>query len=240
MISISPGHYGTRTGAHGLIDEGTENIRVAKRVTEVLRASGINTNYIEDNKSKSAKENIPWLIAQHNKTSREIDVSIHFNASPGTHSRGIGTETLVYSDKNKAVAQKITNAIANTSGLKNRGVKVRPDLGLLKGTNKPCYLIEVCFVNDSIDVSIYRRDFEKICRGIANELAKAVGKSLSTSTTLSENDKASVNIINARNNIRKAVVSGVFTSAHADVGNYSTDELLKYLNVYIDRLTKKP
>ncbi|MER2153627.1 MAG: N-acetylmuramoyl-L-alanine amidase [Solibacillus sp.] len=185
MITISGGHYGKRTGALGLIDEGEENIRVAKEVTAILRASGITTNYIEDNVSKSAKQNIPWLIAMHNKTDREIDVSIHFNSSVGTHSKGIGTETLVYSDKNKAVAQKITDAIANVSGLKNRGVKIRTDLGLLKGTNKPCYLIEVCFVNDTVDVALYRRDFDKICRAIANELAKAVGKSLKPSTTSS-------------------------------------------------------
>lgn len=185
MITISPGHYGPCTGASGIIDEGTENIRVAKKVTAILRASGITTNYIEDNINKSAKQNIPWLIAQHNKTSREIDVSIHFNSSVGTHSKGIGTETLVYSDKNKEVAQKITDAIANASGLKNRGAKIRTDLGLLKGTNKPCYLIEVCFVNDTVDVALYRRDFDKICREIANELAKAVGKSLKPSTTAS-------------------------------------------------------
>lgn len=185
MITISPGHYGKRTGAIGLIDEGTENIQVAKEVTAILRASGITTNYIEDNVSKSAKQNIPWLIAQHNKTSREIDVSIHFNSSVGTHAKGIGTETLVYSDKNKVVAQKITDTIANASGFKNRGVKIRTDLGLLKGTNKPCYLIEVCFVNDSVDVALYRRDFDKICRAIASELAKVVGKSLKPSTTSS-------------------------------------------------------
>lgn len=183
MITISPGHYGPKTGAHGLIDEGTENIRVAKRVTEILRASGIVTNYFEDNVSKSASQNIPWLIAQHNKTSREIDVSIHFNSIPGTHSRGIGTETLIYSSKNLDVAENITNAIAKAAGLKNRGVKIRTELGLLKGTNKPCYLIEVCFVNDSVDVALYRRDFEKICQAIALELAKAVDKSLKFSSS---------------------------------------------------------
>ena len=237
MISISPGHHGPKTGAHGIIDEGTENIRVAKRVTEILRAEGITTNYFEDNKSKSASQNIGWLVTQHNKTSRQIDVSIHFNSVAGTHSRGIGTETLVYSDKNKTVAQNITDAICAAAGFKNRGVKIRPDLGLLKGTNKPCYLIEVCFVNDSVDVAIYRRDFEKICHAIASELAKAVGKSI-TSTVSTVEDKLSANVINARNNIRKAVLNGVFTSAHADVDNYSKDELLKYLNIYIDRLTK--
>lgn len=178
MITISGGHYGKGTGAHGLIDEGEENIRIVKELTAILRSSGITTNYIEDNVSKSAKQNIPWLIAMHNKTDREIDVSIHFNSAPGTHSRGIGTETLVYSDKNKAIAQKITDAIANASSLKNRGVKIRTDLGLLKGTNKPCYLIEVCFVNDSVDVELYRKNFDAICQAIAGELAKAVGKSL--------------------------------------------------------------
>ena len=185
MITISGGHYGKGTGAHGFIDEGEENIRVAKEVTAILRASGITTNYIEDNVSKSAKQNIPWLIAMHNKTSRQIDVSIHFNSSIGTHSKGIGTETLVYSDKNKVVAQKITDAIANVSGLKNRGVKIRTNLGLLKGTNKPCYLIEVCFVNDSVDVALYKKSFAVICQAIAEQLAKAISKTLSPSTITS-------------------------------------------------------
>ncbi|MER2058810.1 MAG: N-acetylmuramoyl-L-alanine amidase [Niallia sp.] len=212
MISISPGHFGPKTGAHGLIDEGTENIHVAKRVTEILRASGIITNYIEDNKSKSAKENIPWLIAQHNKTSREIDVSIHFNSSPGTHSRGIGTETLVYSDKNKVVAQKITDSIANASGLKNRGVKVRTDLGLLKGTNKACYLIEVCFVNDTVDVALYCRDFDKICQTIANELAKAVGKSLKPSTTSSTVEDKEARTLDINSPSLNDIANGILNS----------------------------
>ena len=178
MISISPGHYGPKTGAHGLIDEVTEAIRVSKRVTEILRTASITTNYIEDNVSKSQSKNIPWLIAQHNKTSRAIDVSVHFNASTGTQSKGIGVETLIHNGKNLELAENITNAIAKVSGLKNRGVKIRTDLGILKGTNKPCYLIEVCFVNDSVDVALYKRDFEKICQAIASELAKGVGKSI--------------------------------------------------------------
>lgn len=212
MISISPGHYGPKTGAHGLIDEGEENIRVAKEVTAILRASGITTNYIEDTVSKSAKQNIPWLIAMHNKTDREIDVSIHFNSSPGTHSKGIGTETLVYSDKNKVIAQKITDAISNASGFKNRGVKIRTDLGLLKGTNKPCYLIEVCFVNDSVDVALYRRDFNKICRAIANELAKAVGKSLKPSTTSSTVDDKGARKLDINSPSLNDIVNGILNS----------------------------
>lgn len=236
MISISPGHYGPKTGSHGFIDEVTEAIRVSKRVTEILRGSGIVTNYIEDNVSKSQSKNIPWLIAQHNKTSRAIDVSVHFNASVGTQHKGIGVETLIHNGKNLDVAENITNAIAKVSGLKNRGVKIRPDLGLLKGTNKPCYLIEVCFVNDSVDVALYKHDFEKICQAIAGELAKAVGKSLKNITTSStvdgERRKRAVAII------KKAVATKVFNSPHDGVDKYTNEQLFDYVLTYAERLNK--
>lgn len=249
MITISGGHYGKGTGAHDLIDEGEENIRVAKEITAILCASGITANYIEDNVSKSAKQNIPWLITQHNKTNREIDVSIHFNSSVGTHNRGIGTETLVYSDKNKAVAQKITDSIANASGLKNRGVKIRNDLGLLKGTNRPCYLIEVCFVNDSVDVALYRREFDNICLAIANELAKAIGKSLKPSTTITtaednEEDESMLTEtgrIAIRELIKKARNKKLISeTAHTDakIAQYTDKQLLSYQAAIINSTFK--
>lgn len=207
MITISAGHYGPGTGANGLLDEGLENIKVTKRVVEILRTNDIQANQIIDTTSKSAKNNVNWLIAQHNKTSRKIDVQIHFNSSAGTHSKGIGVETLIHNGKNIDLATKLTDAIANVSGLKNRGVKIRTDLGFLKRTNKPAYLIEVCFVNDSVDVALYKRDFEKICHAIANELAKAVGKSLKPSTTTTvEDKKESEDIMHFTNSATKNAV----------------------------------
>lgn len=195
MITISAGHWGKGTGAHGLIDEGTENIKVAKGVTAILRAAGIVTNYIQDTKSKRQNDNVNYLIAEHNRTKREIDVQIHFNSSVGTHSKGIGVEILIYDEKHRVTAQKIVDAIAKASGLKNRGVKIRKDLGFLKRTNKPAFLIEVCFVNDSVDVALYRRDFGNICQAIASELAKAVGKTLKPSTTPVEDKKEDVQVV---------------------------------------------
>lgn len=185
MISISPGHYGPGTGASGLIDEVTEAIKVSKEVTRILRASGITTNYIEDNVSKSQTTNLTWLVSQHNKTSREFDVSIHFNSIPGTQNRGIGTEVLYVNPAVKGIAEQLSGTIASVSGLKNRGAKHRANLAFLNGTTKKALLIEVCFVNDTVDVALYRRDFDKICHVIANELAKAIGKSLKPSTTSS-------------------------------------------------------
>lgn len=177
MITISPGHYGPKTGAHGFIDEGTENIKVAKEVTKKLRAAGITTNYIQDDVNKSQSKNINWLKAQHNKTARDIDVSIHFNASSNTTNLAIGTEVLVYGDNDSSNAKYIVDGISKSANLKNRGVKIRKDVGILM-TNKPCYLIEVCFVNSKTDVALYEKHFDDICKSIAESLAKIVGKEI--------------------------------------------------------------
>ena len=241
MITISPGHYGKGTGASGIIDEGTETIKVARRVTAILREASITTNYIEDNVSRSQRENIPWLIAHHNKTSRQFDVSIHFNSSAGTSNNGLGTETLVYSNNNREVAKKITDAIANASGLKNRGVKIRTDLGLLRGTTRPCYLIEMCFVNDSVDVAIYRRDFEKICQAIAKELAAAVGKTIKNPVDEKESDEIMLTETGReeiRALLKKARGKGIISaSVHTDkkIDSYTDIQLLSYQAAVINR-----
>lgn len=182
MLTISAGHWGKGTGANGFLDEGVENIRVGKRVADILRSANIVTNYIQDTINKNAKDNVNWLVAQHNKTYREFDVQIHFNSSKGTHSKGIGVEVLVYGESMIPLAKRISKAISNVSGLIDRGGKIRKDLGFLRNTKKPAILIEVCFVNDSVDTAIYRRDFEKICQAIAKELASAVGKTTQSSS----------------------------------------------------------
>src|SRR5690606_14308916 len=105
-----------------------------------------------------------------------------FNSIPGTQNRGIGTEVLYVNPAVKGIAEQLSGAIANASGLKNRGAKHRANLAFLNGTTKKALLIEVCFVNDSVDVALYRRDFNKICYAIAEELAKAVNKTLKPNT----------------------------------------------------------
>ena len=178
MFTASPGHYGPRTGASGYIDEVTEAIKVTKEVVRILRASNFQANYVEDNVSKTQSANIGWLVSQHNKTKREFDISIHFNASAGTHERGIGTEVLYVNPAVKGVAEQMSAAITKASGLINRGAKSRSDLGFLNGTHKKALLIEVCFVNSKTDVELYRKNFDAICHAIASELARAVGKTL--------------------------------------------------------------
>ena len=190
MISISPGHWKPGTGAKDIVDEVTEARRITRRVVEILRKGGIQTNHIEDNFSNNKNQNLTYLVTQHNKTTRELDVSIHLNASSGRQVKGIGTEVLYIEPEDKILASNVSSAISKSSGLINRGAKNRNDLAFLnnikklnnnrkKGTpKKKAILIEVFFVNSTVDVALYNRDFEKICQAIAKELATAVGKTL--------------------------------------------------------------
>lgn len=187
MITISPGHWAPGTGAKDFICEVTEARKVARRVVEILWGAGVKTTYVEDNTSKTKQQNLAYLVKQHNKTSRQLDVSVHFNASGRRESKGKGTEVLYYDAKD--LAGKISKAIANVSGLIDRGAKQRKELAFLAKTNKPAVLIELCFVNSTVDVAIYQREFEKICQAIAKELAKAVGKTLKIPTSASTEEK---------------------------------------------------
>lgn len=174
LITISPGHYLPGTGFHDLIDEVTEARKVVNRVVQLLRVASVGVIQVVDNNSTSSSQNLEYIITHHNKTSRKLDVSIHFNATSGRHDTGIGTEVLYQNDKMRSFANKVGQSISNASGLRNRGGKKRINLPFLYNTDQPAIIIEVCFVNSTVDVAIYKEKFEEICISIANELIQYV------------------------------------------------------------------
>ena len=248
MITVSAGHYGPGTGAIGMIDEVTEAIKVTKEVVRILRASGITTNYIEDNVSKSQAANLGWLVVQHNKTSRLIDVSLHFNASEGTHDRAIGTEVLYVNPAVKEIANQVSAAIAKAADFIDRGAKKRVNLGFLNGTHKKALLIEVCFVNSKTDVELYFKHFDAICHAIAEELATAVGKSIKPSTISNAMNKkenesmlTETGRIAIRELIKKARDKEIISKlAHTDakIAGYTDKQLLSYQAAIINSTFK--
>nr|WP_106779059.1 N-acetylmuramoyl-L-alanine amidase [Lysinibacillus timonensis] len=174
LIAISPGHFSPGSGARDIIDEVTEARKVVDRIVQLLNNAGIGVTHIEDNTSKNRSDNLDYLITQHNRATRSLDVSVHFNSTNGRHETAIGTEVLYMNDRLKGFASNMSKAIANASGLRNRGAKKRTNLAFLNSTNKSAILIEVCFVNSVVDVALYREYFEDICIAIANQLIQQV------------------------------------------------------------------
>lgn len=179
-INIHAGHNPdgmTACGAVGLIRESTEARAVKDRVVAQLTAMGHTVHDCTCNNGTSKEDVLKRIVAACNSHEVDLDVSIHFNAGAQAEADGktTGTEVLVYDNASPAVpwAQQIADNIA-ALGYRNRGIKERPGLYVLKHTKAPALLIECCFVDDPDDVAIYNADrmAAAIVAGITGQAAE--------------------------------------------------------------------
>ena len=161
-INVHAGHNSTVPGARGLIDEVTEDRKVKDGVISKLQALGHTAYDCTDDAGASQSANLANIVKLCNAHTVNLDVSIHFNAGkndPDGDGQTTGVEVLVYSMTSAAVpyATAVCEAIS-ALGYKNRGVKVRSELAVLRKTTAPAMLVECCFVDDADDVALYDAD----------------------------------------------------------------------------------
>lgn len=169
-IVISSGHGKYVRGASGVLDEVDEARKVVDRLADELDARGVEVTIFHDDTSHSQDENLATIVNFHNSETRELDVSVHFNAFEQT-SNPRGCE--VFYVTQSTLAGQVSAAIAKC-GFINRGGKYSDDLYFLNNTKKPALLLEICFVDSTADAEIYREHFERICDDIANVLGGPV------------------------------------------------------------------
>jgi N-acetylmuramoyl-L-alanine amidase len=166
QIVISSGHGKFVRGATGILDEVDEARDVVERVADKLRDRGVDVKTFHDDTSHSQNENLHTIVDYHNAQTRDLDVSVHFNAYVET-TAPMGTECLYVTQS--TLAGHVAGAIASC-GFINRGAKKRTDLYFLNQTTGPAILIEVCFVDSSADAAVYESQLDAICDAIANVL----------------------------------------------------------------------
>lgn len=171
-IVISSGHGLKIRGASGYLDEVNEARRVVNRVAELLQDNGETVYVFHDDVSTTQSENLNRIVNYHNSKSRDLDVSVHFNAYQTT-SKPMGTECLYVTQQ--ALAAEMASAVAAATGLPNRGAKKRTDLAFLNNTNKPAILVETVFVDSSADANAYNAKFDEVCGAIAGVLWEGEG-----------------------------------------------------------------
>lgn len=177
VFNIVGGHSTASQGASGYINEVTEDRKVKDALISILKDNGhtaIDCSSNASNASTVLKEQVNSC----NKHSG-VDVHIHFNSYNGSAK---GTEVLVYSTTSKSnpYASRVCSNLC-ALGFKNRGVKVRSDLYVLRKSTNPALIIEVCFVDNADDVAIYNKvGVQKIAEQIAKGLLNV--SSLKTNT----------------------------------------------------------
>lgn len=147
------------SGAVGILKESVEDRLVKNALIAKLRAAGHTVYDCTDDSNCSSSQNLKNIVTKCNAHSVDLDVSIHLNAGGGT-----GVETLIYNDKTKDIATRISKEVSSALGITNRGVKTRTGLYVLKHTNAPALLVECCFVDSQSDAA--RWDVEKCAEAI--------------------------------------------------------------------------
>lgn len=164
-ICINPGHTlkGIGSGAVGIKNESEENRKVAGEVMRLLKELGHQVIEARVDSASTNEEYLRKCVKIANNAKVELFTSIHFNSFNKSAS---GVEALVYRESNDAskFGSRICEKISGL-GFKNRGVKGRTDLYVLKNTTMSAVLVECCFIDNEGDMAKY--DYKTIGKAIA-------------------------------------------------------------------------
>ena len=169
-IFLDAGHNysGLGTGANGFgLREEVVSFAISNRLRTLLEEAGhtvkMSREHLEDNVGKTSRESINLRAKMANEWGADLFVSIHCNAGGGK-----GVETLVYSKLGGAaeMANRVQDALVKNLDLVSRGVKERPDLGVLRLTKCDAFLVETAFIDDENDAWLLKTAPEKFADAI--------------------------------------------------------------------------
>lgn len=163
-------------GAIGLIKESTENRNVKNEVIRLLKEEGHTVYDCTVENGTSVSDIVNKQVSKMNFYSDiDLHISIHFNAGANDkngNGKSTGVEVLVYNTSGTKydTAKRICSKIEGL-GYKNRGVKIRTNLGVLSKTKAQALLVECCFVDDKDDIDLYnyKRIAKAIVEGVLNK-----------------------------------------------------------------------
>lgn len=165
-IYINPGHSNKDPGAVGYEIERRLNVIVSQHMNDYLLAS-----FECETRLSDGDMGLTAVCNDANDWGADLFVSNHFNAGGGN-----GYEALVYS-QNRIPLGKVFESYVLTVGQNSRGVKLRPDLAVLKNTQMPAIINEGAFVDNLRDIQDWNDEAELQVLGEA--YAKAAAEFLS-------------------------------------------------------------
>lgn len=153
-IILNSGHtlYGKGGGAVGYINESTETRKIVNAVKRYLEMKGHEVVVVNVDKANSQSAYLYAVAKLANKhPNADLFASLHFNAGKGS-----GCECYTWKGLHTKPAMGICGEL-NKLGFKNRGIKNGSQLYVISKTTMPSVLVEVCFVDNRLDVELYKK-----------------------------------------------------------------------------------
>ncbi|MBR2721572.1 MAG: N-acetylmuramoyl-L-alanine amidase [Clostridia bacterium] len=175
-VYIDQGHnpQNPNAGAEGNgLQEQNITYQVGQELAALLRANGnfevrLSRPTPTTSLGSSNTTSLRARTADANAWGADIFISIHTNASSNPDATGV--EAFAYSEPSPAftLGEDIVAGISESTGLRNRGMKVRPGLYVLRKTAMPAVLVELGFISNPSDAALMDSRPDLFARGIYN------------------------------------------------------------------------
>jgi N-acetylmuramoyl-L-alanine amidase len=197
VIVIDPGHGGSNTGTHSVLDGRFEKeftLDWAKRLAPLLETNGWMVFLTRTNDTDvSLADRVAFAESHH----ADLFVSLHFNSgAPETKQAGLETYCLTptgmpstltrgfadpwdenlpnnsFDAQNLQFAVKMHTALLRAIGMEDRGVRRARFIGVLRGQKRPAILIEAGYLSNPAEAKLIESaDYrQKLAEAFANAL----------------------------------------------------------------------
>ncbi|MBR2020082.1 MAG: N-acetylmuramoyl-L-alanine amidase [Clostridia bacterium] len=182
-IYIDQGHnpQNPNAGAEGNgLQEQTITYNVGQELATLLRANPafevrLSRPTPETSLGSSNSTSLQARVRDANAWGADYFISIHTNASELPEATGV--EAFAYSRPSRAfsLGEDIVRGVSATTGLRDRGMKTRPGLYVLRRTDMPAVLVEIGFISNPSDAALMDSNPALFARGIYNGIVEYLG-----------------------------------------------------------------
>lgn len=173
-IFINAGHGGKDPGA--VSKKGTKEADITRKVSSLLACqliqNGFNVEFFQQNKTLSE------ISETENSSKSDLFISIHCNSF--SDSKANGVEVLHYPSSTKGIkcARIIQNELVDATTLKDRGIKARSDLHVLRKTKAVAILVELAFISNPEEEILLLKNPEKFSDAIFKGIKKIISEKI--------------------------------------------------------------
>ena len=153
-VCIDPGHSqakdsrGDPGAVNGSYWESVAALNIALSLGEMFKGAGCDVIFTRTKGDSSLTLKKRCDIA--NKANADAFISIHLNSAENKSATGV--EVLRYGQCSRTtmeLAENVQRRLVDATGFKDRGVKIRNNLYVLKHTKMPAILVETGFISNS-------------------------------------------------------------------------------------------
>ncbi len=145
--------------------------RIGQELATLLRRNGnfevrLSRPTVDTQIGSSNNTSLRLRVSDANAWGADYFISLHTNASENTSASG--SEAFAYARNTRAfeLGEDILEGLEEETGLRNRGMKVRPGLYVLKKTAMPAVLVELGFITNARDAFLMRDRPDLFAQGI--------------------------------------------------------------------------